>query len=117
MGNNRKHKRFIKRCDLEFALNGQTYRGISKDFSLDGLFIMTDDTLSPDSIIDIVVHLPNGLTSRLRGKVRRVLKTTNKGTLITTFKNGMGVEIIEKDTNYSCFVSSYYLHYTRSLLS
>ena len=63
-------------------------------------------------IFDVIVHLPDDLTSKLKVNTRRVGKTPSGkviGIPVKAIKNGMGVEIIEKDANY--------LHFFRSLLA
>ncbi len=103
MKEKRQNKRFIKRCETEFTVDGITHRGISSNFSINGLFISTKRSFPSDTLLDIVIHLPNGSTSKLKGRVRRALKTFAGNVLETpvkSFKNGMGVEIIEKDANY-----------------
>lgn len=50
-------------------------------------------------MVDIKIHLPDGRISNLRGKVRRALKTN-----MSVMKNGMGVEIMERDANYEQFI-------------
>jgi hypothetical protein len=105
----RQHKRFIKRCEVEFIANDITHRGISSNFSLNGFFIRTNYPPAPDTILHIVIHLPDGSTSKVTGKVIRASKTLTgrvMGTPVKTLKNGMGVEIIEKDTNYLHFIKS-----------
>ena len=60
-------------------------------------------------IFDVIVHLPDGLTSKLKVKTRRAGKTPYGkviGTPVKAIKNGMGVEIIEKDANYLRFFRS-----------
>ncbi len=109
MGGKRKQKRYIKRCEVEFVSEGLTYRGISSDFSLGGLFIRTNFPLVPDTIFDVMVHLPDGATSKLKVKVIRAWRTAIgrvMGTPIRSAKNGMGVEILEKDANYLNFIRS-----------
>jgi len=111
MINRRKHKRYIRRCEVEFVSDGVTYRGIASDFSLNGLFIRTNFPLSPDTVLDLRVHLPGGLISQLTIRVVRAWKTATGrviGSPIKAFKNGMGVQITEKDINF--------LHFIRSLL-
>jgi hypothetical protein len=115
MDNKRKYKRFTTCCETEYYANGQAYKGISQDLSLTGLFIETDNILDLDSAIDILIYLPNGSTSKLRGKIRRILKKSSSGKSTTTSKHGMGVEIIEKDINYSRFITSMYNQHTLSL--
>lgn len=111
MINRRKHRRYIRRCEVEFISDGVTYRGIASDFSLNGLFIRTSYPLPPDTILDVTVHLPDGSTSQLTIRVIRAWRTTTGrviGSPLKTFKNGMGVEITKKDANF--------LHFIRSLL-
>ncbi len=110
MDGKRKHKRFETQYRIDFSSNGLSYKGKSVDFSLNGLFIKTKNLLAPGTIIDIMLYLEDGLTSTLRGKVRRTLKTSD-GT------NGMGIEIINKDTNYCRFITAYYVQHTRSLFT
>jgi hypothetical protein len=153
----RRHKRFIKQLDTQFVSNNVTFRGFSSDFSLNGLFIKTAYPLTPDSVVDIVIHLPDGSSSKIRGRVCRVSEITEKAAkekkainkkikelnemekqdlggkaleriaterkalkrslvVIKTrakraaeTKEGMGMEIIDRDANY--------LHLIRSLLT
>lgn len=107
MANKREHKRFIKRCRAEFTSFDRTYRGISSDFSLKGLFIRTTHPIGPGEILDIVVHFPDGSTSNLRGKVRRASRGMGGGTPAgKTPKNGMGIQLLKKDANYLRFLST-----------
>lgn len=111
MLNRRQCKRFPEHCNTEFVSDGMTYHAISRDFALNGLFIVTDSPRAPGTHLTIKIHLPNGLTSRLAGKVIRFVKTFRRddmGTLVHKAEDGMGVEIIEKDINY--------LHFVRFLL-
>jgi hypothetical protein len=115
MENKRKYKRFITCCEIEYCANGQAYKGISRDLSVTGLFIEADNILDLDSVVDILLYLPNGLTSKLRGKIRRILQKSLCGKSTITSKHGMGVEIIEQDFNYSRFITSMYTQHTLSL--
>jgi hypothetical protein len=107
----RHFRRFTRRCEAEFTARDVTNRGIASDFSINGLFIRTNHPLPADSVIDIVVHLPDGSVSYLRGKVKRANKPSFGrviGTPIKAYKNGMGIELTMKDSNY--------LHFIRSLI-
>ena len=111
MRDKRRQKRFIKRCEIEFISGGVTYRGISSNFSLNGLFIRTSYPFAAGTIFDIVIHLPDGSNSKVKVRVARAVRTEigkMMGASTKVFKNGMGVEIVEKDANY--------LHFIRSLL-
>ncbi len=97
---------------MEFISNNIIFRGSSSDFSLIGLYIVTDHPCFPDTVIDMTIHLPDGLNSKIRGRVRRTLTSASGNTMensLNALKNGMGIEILEKDTNY--------LHLIRTLLS
>ena len=91
----------MKRCEIEFTKNGTAFRGISSNFSLSGLFIKTSKPIAEDTLIELIVHLPNGLTSELKGIVRRAFRSH-----VSTQKNGMGIELTERDSNYLDFLSS-----------
>ena len=97
----RKYGRFVRRLEAEFSAEGKNYRGISSDLSRNGLFIRTNHAFAPGTIIDIVIHLPDGNSSKLRGTVRRALKTA-----VVSLKNGMGVELMEKDAIFENFIQS-----------
>jgi len=98
----RRHSRFIRRLETEFSAEGKNYRAISSDFSCNGLFIRTNHAFPPGTILSIRVHLPDGTPSDLKGRVQRALKTT-----VVSLKNGMGIELIEKDLPYANFMLSY----------
>lgn len=70
------------------------------------------DSLVPGTILDITIHLADGLASKLKGKVRKTSKDPVgkvMGSPVKTVKSGIGIEVIEKDANY--------LHLIRSFLS
>jgi hypothetical protein len=109
MSNKRRQKRFVKRCEVEFISDNLMVRGISSDFSLEGLFIRTNHPYTPGTVFDIVVHLPDGADAKVKGRAVHAAKTpTGKvmGTPVKSLKNGMGIEIIEKDDNYISFIKS-----------
>ncbi len=109
--NRRRFRRFTRRCEAEFTAGDMTSRGIASDFSLNGLFLKTNYPVTADTIIEITVHLPDGATAKLKGKVKRSMKTAIgkvMGIPVKSLKNGMGVHLIERDAAY--------LHFIRSLL-
>jgi len=97
----RGHERFIRRLETEFAAEDKCYRGISSDLSLSGLFIRTNHAFVPDTLLDIVIHLPDSSDVKLKGRVRRSIKTP-----VVSVKNGMGVEITENNPRYVEFVKA-----------
>jgi hypothetical protein len=109
--NKRQQKRFIKSCKVEFTVDDLTLRGISSDFSLKGLFLGTNHACQAGTVLDIVIHLPDGTVSKVKGKTVRSSRTPSEIAVQTpgsSVKNGMGIEIMERDANY--------LHLIRSLL-
>ncbi len=110
----RLQKRHIKRCPVEFNDGGEQVRGISSDFSLDGLFIRSTHPMPVGSIINISIELPNRQISSLKGEVARSSKISGKWyagkkVVMSSEKEGMGIRILERDANY--------LHLVRSLLT
>lgn len=91
----REGHRFTKRLESTFAAEGMRFRGISSDISAGGLFIRTQHALRPGTVIDIEIFLSDQKVSRVKGIVRRSTKTP-----VTTIKNGMGVQLIEKDSAF-----------------
>ncbi|MBI5633154.1 MAG: PilZ domain-containing protein [Nitrospirae bacterium] len=102
MKTNRKHERFVRRLETEFVGQEKNYRAISSDFSRYGLFIRTNHAFVPGTELDIIIHLPNGTDCKLRGLVRRAMKTT-----IVSLKNGMGIELLSRDHNYIKFLKEF----------
>ena len=96
----RRHKRIIKRLETEFSANGLAFQGVSSDLSRSGVFVRTNKPFPADTLVDLTIHLPGNIVSRLKGSVRRSIKTGQ-----TTIKNGMGMEIIELDQNYVNFLN------------
>jgi hypothetical protein len=97
----RKHPRFIRRLETIIAIDHISLRSISSDLSENGLFIRTKRGCNVDTPIDIELSLPGNRVSFLKGIVRRTIRTP-----IPTMKNGMGIEIIEKDKTFTDFVKS-----------
>jgi PilZ domain len=81
---------------------------MSGDFSIDGLLIRTDNLFPMGSVVSITLYLPDGATSQLKGRVRRVLREASDSFTGAgrTSRGGMGIEIIERDSNYLKFFMS-----------
>jgi len=97
----RRHKRFIRRLETEFTADNKNYRGISSDLSESGLFIRTQHAFIPNTLVDINIHLPDIADVKLKGCVKRSIKTP-----IVSVKNGMGIEILVNNPLYINFVKS-----------
>ena len=55
----------------------------------------------PGTLVDIVIHLPGDSDVKLKGRVMSSFKTP-----VISIKNGMGIEILENDPQYTNFVRS-----------
>ncbi|MBI4683973.1 MAG: PilZ domain-containing protein [Nitrospirae bacterium] len=97
----RKFERFTKRIETRFTINSETYTGIASNISERGIFIRTRRCFAPGTLIHIEFYLPDNTLSIVKGRVKRAVKTQ-----ISTMKNGMGVELIEKDLNFINFVNA-----------
>lgn len=96
----RKHRRYTKRLETKVYAGDSELRAITSDVSEGGIFIRTQRGFSPGSIVEIDIYLPDNKSCRIRGKVKRTVKTP-----LPIMKNGMGIEImdISKDSCYSKF--------------
>jgi hypothetical protein len=97
-----RHPRFTKRLEVKFSTGGDTYKGRLSNLSLSGLFIRTNRVFAPGTTIDIELVMPDGVISMLKGIVRWSAKTH------LAIKNGMGIELLEKDTAFLNFVKSFH---------
>jgi hypothetical protein len=107
----RLYERLIETLEVEFTSNRQTYRGISGNFSLSGLFIRTRNLFAPGTIIAIIVHFTDGSTSKLTGRVTRNKTTTHRGVMAASAipqEEGMGIEILIRDSHYLKFLRSFH---------
>ena len=96
-----RHPRFTKRLEVTFSSGGLSFRGILSNISANGLFIRTNRGFTPDTIVDIEVMMPDNKISLLKGIVKRTTKTT-----LSSVKNGMGLELMEKDAIFESFIQS-----------
>lgn len=97
-----RHPRFTKRLEARFSSGGLSFTGILSNLSESGLFIRTNRGFAPDTIINIELVMPDNKVSFLKAVVRRTIKTP-----MASLKNGMGVELIEKDAAYINFIKSF----------
>jgi hypothetical protein len=103
-GNNeekRRHPRFIKRLPVKFFVDHECLNSLASDLSENGLFLRTNRGTNVNSVISIQLFLPSNRISYLKGIVRRTVRTP-----FSSMKNGMGIEIIEKDEEFAAFMKS-----------
>jgi len=97
----RNHPRFIKRLETRINIDQTSFWSKSGDMSESGLFIRTNRGYNVGTPIDIELSLPGNRVSFLKGIVRRTVRTPTP-----TMRNGMGIEVIEKDETFRDFVKS-----------
>jgi hypothetical protein len=94
--------RYTKRLEVTFSSGNLSYKGILSNISENGIFIRTNRGFAPGTTVDIDVMMPDESISHLKGIVKRTVKTP-----LTAVKNGMGVELFQKDVSFLNFVRSY----------
>jgi hypothetical protein len=95
MRQKRTHKRYRKRLSTEFGVDGQSFKGIATMLSEGGLFIRSQRPLREGTVLDIKIYASEEDYCMVKGVIRHARRDM-------TFreKNGMGVELIEKDAGY-----------------
>jgi hypothetical protein len=97
----RLHPRFIKRLPVKFFIDNECLTSLSSDLSESGLFLRTNRGTNVNCVVSMQLFLPSNTVSYLKGVVRRTVRTP-----FSAMKNGMGIEIIEKDEAYGHFIKS-----------
>jgi hypothetical protein len=97
----RRHPRFIKRLPVKFFIDNECLTSLSSDLSESGLFLRTNRGTTINCVVSIQLFLPSNAVSCIKGIVRRTVRTP-----FSEMKNGMGIEIIEKDEAYGHFIQS-----------
>ena len=97
----RRHPRFIKRLPVKFFIDNECLTSLSSDLSESGLFLRTNRGTNVNCVVSMQLFLPSNAVSYLKGIVRRTVRTP-----FSAMKNGMGIEIIEKDEAYGHFIKS-----------
>jgi len=100
----REAKRYVRRLDAEFESGGFSGRGVTSDISKKGVFIRTHKALAPGTPVTVRLHLRDGRISVVKGIVKRSIKIPM---YTSDIKNGMGIEIIEKDYLFDEFIKTF----------
>jgi Tfp pilus assembly protein PilZ len=95
MRKKRRYKRYRRRLETEISVGEIIFNGISTNLSARGLFIRTQQPFKIGTAIDIKIYLPEDRFCKLKGVVKY-----SKRVIKFTYKNGMGIEIIQKDEDY-----------------
>jgi Tfp pilus assembly protein PilZ len=100
----RKHKRYKKRLETRVTSGEMGLSAMTSDLSAGGLFIRTQRGFSPGSTVVIDLYLPDKKVCRVKGVVRRSLRTS-----LPVVKSGMGIELqnVDKDSCYIEFLETF----------
>lgn len=96
-------RRKIRRLSITFSDENDERSGISSDFSCNGLFIRTRKGFKENTILTMKLEMEDGSVIPLTGIVKRLIKTQ-----ISSYKNGMGVELTSVPPEYDLFVQDLY---------
>lgn len=95
-------RRHRKRLLTEFSADGLRFNGIATNLSEKGLFIKTQRPFRIGVVLDIKIYLPEEKTFNSKGIVRYV-----RNSILLKHLNGMGIELLEKDSNYLDFLNTF----------
>jgi Tfp pilus assembly protein PilZ len=99
----RKCKRKIKRLNILFTNGKEELKGISSDFSCNGLFIRTRNCFPIGTKLEMKLEFDNGSEIPLTGIVKRALKTQ-----ISIHKSGMGIRLSSTPAEYDALIKELY---------
>ena len=99
-------KRRIRRLNITFSDGKSEYKGISSDFSCNGLFIRTRKGYTVGTVLAMRLEMQNGRKVPLTGIVKRTVKTD-----LSSYKNGMGVHLTAVPEEYDNFIKELYSGY------
>ena len=92
-------ERYKKEVPVTYSDGKENYKGLSADFSVTGIFIITREPFKPGSPIKITLEISNKKRIYLSGTVIRTIKT---GEL--SIKDGMGIKLNETPFVYHNFI-------------
>jgi len=96
----RQHLRVNKSLISQMLADNTNLFVITHDLSVNGIFLRSNQCLPINSLVTIQIVLPDNSISSLKGIVRRTIDTS------AYMNNGMGIQLIEKDSNYTRYFQS-----------
>ncbi len=97
----RKCTRFIVKLPVDVKSDNSVISGITVRISDRGLFVRSQKSFQTGTNIGIKLHISEDVFCDLKGVVRYSRKLN-----ILKQKNGMGIELTEKDQKYQDFIDS-----------
>lgn len=95
--------RVFKKLEVKFKTKGEN-TAITSNLSETGIFISTKRGVTPGSVLNIKLNLPNAQSLALKGKVVRNMNSMSG--LTEEAKNGMGIQLISPPHDYIDYVHS-----------
>ncbi len=97
----RKCSRFIVKLPVDVKSDDSVVSGVSVRISDKGLFIRSQKSFQTGMNVDIKLHISEETSCALKGVVRYSRKLN-----VLKQKNGMGIELTEKDQKYQELIDS-----------
>jgi Tfp pilus assembly protein PilZ len=101
MAERRESQRYIKRHPVVISAGGMTFKGTTVWLSEKGFFVRSQKNFNEGVPVDITFHLTEESSCSLKGIVRFA-----KSIELLRQKNGMGIELTEKNQDYLAMVRS-----------
>jgi len=103
MHEKRRHTRHIIKLPAEIIAGGVSIKGTTVRISRRGCFVRSQRSFQEGTPIELAVALADNINFRLKGTVKYA-RNINYGPL--SRQNGMGIEFLQVDPDYSRFVES-----------
>ncbi|UCE78790.1 MAG: PilZ domain-containing protein [Nitrospiraceae bacterium] len=101
MAERRECQRYIKRHPVVINAGGMAFKGTTVWLSRKGFFVRSQKNFNEGVPVDITFHLTEDSSCTLKGTVRFA-----KSIELFRQKNGMGIELTEKNQNYLALIRS-----------
>jgi hypothetical protein len=101
MKEKRQHKRFTKSLYVKIISGHASSWGLVGDVSSRGIFVKSNLGFKAGTEIQLEVFMPNNKSSFLKGIIRRNIELPDPNR-----KNGLGIELVEKDAIFHSFIES-----------
>ena len=97
--NQRQYERINKKLYARLSSESLNCRGLIHNVSEGGLLIYSNKEFHQGTMIDIEIFMPDNETLSLKGIVKRNIEKPD-----SERKYGLGIELINKDATYICFI-------------
>jgi Tfp pilus assembly protein PilZ len=101
MSGKRQHSRYLMKLPVEIGSGEYVLSGITVRVSRRGLFVRSQKSFSVGTPVEMVLHLTDMISCKLRGIVKYA-----RSFVEFRRQNGMGIEFTEMDQRYLDFISA-----------